>query len=119
VRPCCCYCNKYKSDNDEQVAKLFIQLRKYANLHNLPFTITDEDEYKLLRNGITGGLSNVHNRYNITGLTTIKKLDYSEKKCKIIDTNNIVSHCIGIDFNSLYPSSFSSARHKKCIRQVD
>jgi hypothetical protein len=86
----------------------------------------DENEYKLLWGGITGGLSNIQNRYNIRGVTTIKKLDYIDGKIKIIDTNNIVSHCIGIDFNNLYPSSFSSARQnlidiqvEKCICQVD
>jgi hypothetical protein len=30
IKPCCLYCNCYKSDNDEYVAKLFIQLRKFA-----------------------------------------------------------------------------------------
>jgi hypothetical protein len=29
----------------------------------------------------------------------------------IIDTNNIITHIIGIDFNSLYPYSYSSKHH--------
>jgi hypothetical protein len=30
---------------------------------------------------------------------------------KIIDTQNVITHIIGIDFNSLYPSSYSSKYH--------
>jgi hypothetical protein len=33
---------------------------------------------------------------------------YENDKVNIIDTNNIITHIIGIDFNSLYPSSYSS-----------
>ena len=43
----------------------------------------------------------------------ITKLFYNEQtdSVEIIDTKNIISHFIGIDFNSLYPSSFSGAYH--------
>jgi hypothetical protein len=56
-------------------------------------------------------LSNVHNRKNIKGVDTIKNLEYSDDKVHILDTNNIITHIIGIDFNSLYPSSYSSLPH--------
>jgi hypothetical protein len=38
-------------------------------------------------------------------------LEYVDNKVHIIDTNNIITHIIGIDFNSLYPSSYSSLPH--------
>jgi hypothetical protein len=34
-----------------------------------------------------------------------------DNKINIIDTNNIITHIIGINFNSLYPSSYSSKPH--------
>jgi hypothetical protein len=56
-------------------------------------------------------LSNGHNRKNIKGVDTIKTLEYTDDKVHIIDTNNIITHIIRIDFNSLYPSSYSSLPH--------
>jgi hypothetical protein len=56
-------------------------------------------------------LSNVHNRKNIKGVDTIKNLEFVDNKVYIIDTNNIITHIIGIDFNNLYPSSYSSLPH--------
>jgi hypothetical protein len=98
--------------------RLIIQLRKYARKYNLPFILCKGQEglYKLLRRGITGGLSNVHNRENIRGKTEIKKLFYNEKidDIDVIPSNEapkIRSHVIGVDFNSLYPSSYSSIKH--------
>jgi hypothetical protein len=38
-------------------------------------------------------------------------LEYFDDKVNIIDTNNIITHIVGIDFNSLYWSSFSSLPH--------
>jgi hypothetical protein len=29
VKPCCCYCNKFKSSKDENTQKLYIQIRKF------------------------------------------------------------------------------------------
>jgi hypothetical protein len=70
-----------------------------------------EDLYWMIRKGVTGGLSNVHNRLNIRGETTIHKLEYENREVKVKDTKSIVSHVIGVDFNSLYPFSYSSAHH--------
>jgi hypothetical protein len=36
---------------------------------------------------------------------------YENDKVNTIDTNNIITHIIGIDFISLYPSSYSSKHH--------
>jgi hypothetical protein len=64
VYPCCCYCNRVKSNRCKNDTKLFIQLKKYATKMNLPFTFAegDEEEYEITRKNITGGLLNVHNR---------------------------------------------------------
>jgi hypothetical protein len=69
VKPCCLYCNCVKSNRDEKTTKLFIQLRKFAIKNNLPFSLCvgQEGFYRLIRDGITGGLSNVHHRYNFRG----------------------------------------------------
>ncbi|KAA6378560.1 MAG: hypothetical protein EZS28_025915 [Streblomastix strix] len=63
-QPCCLYYNRYKSDKDEKVTKLSIQFRRYCNINHLPQTILKDDVYQLIRRNITGGLSNVMQRYN-------------------------------------------------------
>jgi hypothetical protein len=110
VRWCCGYCNSVKADTDETYTKLFIQLKRFQTKYNLPSTLAkgDEEEYEVTRRNITGGLSN---RKNIKGVDTIKNLEFADNKVHIIDTNNIITHIIGIDFNSLYPSSYSSLPH--------
>jgi hypothetical protein len=118
VKPCCSFCNSFKSDKDEMTMRLYIQLRKFAKKNHLPFTLCkgQEDLYKLLRKWITGGLSNIHNREDIRGKTEIKKLFYNKEIDDIdvipsTEDKKIVSHVIGTDFNSLYPSSYSSIKH--------
>ena len=115
VLPCCVYCNKCKSNKDEKQARLNINLRKFALLNKLPFTLSEDDEkaYYILREGITGGLSNVQHRINLKGLTRINKLKYDAATHTIsnYDTDNIMTHFVGTDFNSLYPSVFSSNPH--------
>ena len=37
-------------------------------------------------------------------------ITYQNFICKK-DTENIITHCVGLDFNSLYPSSYSSIQH--------
>jgi hypothetical protein len=72
--------------------------------------------YHVLREGITGGLSIVHNRCNIKGITFIKKLFYNERENKIeVCPSDILSHCLCIDGNSLYPSAFSSLQDRDKI----
>jgi hypothetical protein len=79
---------------------------------NLPFTYAEghKNKYKITRS-ITGDLSNVHNRRNLKGCDTIKQLEYFDNKINIIDTHNLITHIIGIDFNSLYPASYSFKFH--------
>ncbi|KAA6385875.1 MAG: hypothetical protein EZS28_018598 [Streblomastix strix] len=57
VLPCCLYCNTCKANRDEKQMKLMIQLRKYALFEELPMTLISDDIYKILKRGITGGLS--------------------------------------------------------------
>ena len=114
VRVCCRYCNTVKSDRDEDEARLAINLRKYCLLNNFPMTIDNEEVYHLLRAGITGGMSNVLHRLNIKDQTPINHLEYDMKKKKVnsVDSDKYkVTHVCGIDFNSLYPSSYSSQPH--------
>ena len=75
VKICCRYCNTVKSDRSEQEARLYVALRKYCLLHNLPMTINNEEVYRLLRKGITGGMSNVLHRLNIKYQTPINHLE--------------------------------------------
>jgi hypothetical protein len=57
-----------------------------------------------------GGLSNVWYSSNITGETHISYFtyDYINKKVYSTNTENIVTHITGVDFNALYPSAYSS-----------
>jgi len=107
VKWMCRYCNCYKSNHDELETKFFIQIRNYAEYMNLPFTINDKNTLNILRSGITGGLSNVQNRDGRQG-NNICKLKYQNGHVEVINTNNKITHFSSIDFNSLYPSSYSS-----------
>ena len=93
-----------------------VQLYNYAHLNHLPFTLSryNEPDYDIMRKFITGGLSNVFNRVNIAGETKINKLVYNAriKNIEVRQTDNVMTHAVGFDFNSLYPSSFSSNPHK-------
>jgi hypothetical protein len=117
VKPCCLYCIGIKSDKDEKTQKFYIQLRKFAVKNYLPMTLCkgQEELYKFIRGGIVGGLSNVHHRENIRGKTVIQKLSYDKNidDVDLLPTNpkNIISNIIGVDFNSLYPSAYSSIKH--------
>ena len=115
VKLACVYCNCAKSNRDEETTKLMINLRKYAIRNGLPMSLdkSQTEEYHILREAITGGLSNVQHRINMKGLTKINKLKYDEKTNSIsnYDTDNIMTHFVGVDFNSLYPSCFSSNKH--------
>jgi hypothetical protein len=63
-----------------------------------------------MRDNITGWLSNTHHRLNIAGESEITKVKINEEnKLEIDHTNNIITHCMGVDANSLYPSCFSSS----------
>jgi hypothetical protein len=112
VKFCCEFCNCYKSNKDEQSTRLTIQLRNYALKYNLPMTLSKKDEYayQVLRRGITGGLSYVQHRKNLKGVTKINhfQIDTEDHKVYSVDTENTMTHVIGVDFNSLYPSAFSS-----------
>jgi hypothetical protein len=111
----CLTCNCYKSNKDEELARVKIQTRKFALKMNLPMTITNEKTYHVLRDGITGGLANVGHRYNFAGETMINKFRIEvvggEKRVISYDTPNLMTHICGCDFSSLYPSVCSSNPH--------
>jgi hypothetical protein len=116
VEACCLYCNRVKSDKDKGIVQFKIQLRKYCVKNNLPMTLSDEVTYHILRDGITGGLSNVGHRFNVTGETKINKFeivkyDDGSYHAFSVDTKNIMTHICGCDFSSLYPSVYSSNTH--------
>jgi hypothetical protein len=68
-----------------------------------------EELYHIVRQWITGGLSNVMNRFNIRGLTSIKNLLFNlEKDTVTINEGKIITHTLCLDANSFYSSSFSS-----------
>ena len=73
-----------------------------------------EDAYHILRNGIKGGLSIAMNRVNIKGESTVKHLKWNDeyKQLQSYSTDYIITHVCGVDFNSLYPSSYSSEPNK-------
>jgi hypothetical protein len=110
VKWCCEACNKYKSDRDEKISRLHIQLRNYALINNLPMTLSYQDEYAyhVLRAGITGGLSFVMHRMNLKGVTKINHFELEDGTVYSVNSDNIMTHVLGVDFNSLYPSAFSS-----------
>jgi hypothetical protein len=113
VKACCCRCNVYRNQHDADVAKFKIQIHKYAQLKGLPMTLSRDDEqvYWDLMRCKTGGLSVVHNRRNLAGIDTINRLKISDDgKIFRLKTNNVITHVIGVDFNSLYPTAFSSEK---------
>jgi hypothetical protein len=69
----------------------------------------DSDNYFIMRDNITGGLSNTHHRLNIGGESEITKVKINENKLEIEHTNSIITHWMGVDTNNLYPSCFSSS----------
>ena len=114
VRLACLYCNRFCADLDSNMRSFFIQLKRYALVNNLTFTVADEDDKKHMFAAINGGLSTVHHRMNIADKNTITKLNYDQfnDSINIINTANKITHFIGVDFNSLYPSSFASVENK-------
>ncbi|KAA6350600.1 MAG: hypothetical protein EZS28_051886, partial [Streblomastix strix] len=110
----CQLCNSTRSNKDADVAKLMIQMYKYAIVKNLPITIDDEEVYQFLRKSIHGGLSQVFHQYNIKGLTHINKLKYNpeENNVTAYDLDYIITHILDLDFNLLYPSTFCGIYNK-------
>ncbi|KAA6377211.1 MAG: hypothetical protein EZS28_027262 [Streblomastix strix] len=109
VIPCCLYCNVCKANRDERQMKLKVQLKKYALFKQLPMTLTSDEGFQLLRKGIIGGISNVMHRYNIAGETRINHFEFDqENKCvHSIDSDNVITHVVQLDFHSQYPSVMS------------
>jgi hypothetical protein len=63
-----------------------------------------------MQEAIVGGPNNVWHRSNIAGETHISFLTYNNINKKVCSTNteNVVTHITGVDFNARYPSAYSS-----------
>jgi hypothetical protein len=92
-----------------------VEKLKFCKEHGFLTTITDIQVIELIRKGVTGGYICVSHRYNITGKTHINRLIHEIDNHRIIsrDTENIITHVCGVDFNSLYPSPYSSIKTNK------
>ncbi|KAA6385259.1 MAG: hypothetical protein EZS28_019215 [Streblomastix strix] len=73
-------------------------------------TLINDEGYKLLRNGITGGLSQVLHRYNTAGQTKINHFEFDQENRYIysIDSDYVMTHVVQLDFHSQYPSVMSA-----------
>jgi hypothetical protein len=76
-------------------------------------TLTNLETIKHSENAKYGGLSNVLHPINISGETKINKFKFDLENNKVIiyDSENIMTHVQGIDFNSLYPSGSASIKN--------
>jgi hypothetical protein len=136
VKFACFECNRFRKNKpDIEEVRFDINLRNYCKLHRLPMVLVglyeapnepneppDETKYltyhirfharviyQIIRSGITGGLSTVMHRCNLKNITPINRLIYvPEEGIVSVDGEHIMTHVIGVDFNSLYPSAFSS-----------
>jgi hypothetical protein len=77
-------------------------------------TLTNKETIQHLEKAKYGGLSNVMHRINIAGETKINRFAYDieNKKVKSFDTENEMTHVLGIDFNSLYPSVMAAIKNE-------
>jgi hypothetical protein len=91
--------------------KLKVQLNNFAYEYSLPMTLVkgDSDNSFIMRDNITGWLSNTHHRLNIASESEITNVKIGTEGLKIVHTNNIITHCIGVDANRLYQPCFSSS----------
>jgi hypothetical protein len=114
IKITCCDCNRARGDRDFYNTRLNIKLKQFAEINKYPIPPNDEKVINQLQRGITGGLSNVLHRKNIAGETHINKFYYDAENKKVIskDLPSVVTHITGIDFNSLYPSVYSSTKNE-------
>jgi hypothetical protein len=118
IKLACCACNVLRSRRDPDITKVKVQLRNFALKYNLPTSLTNEDTIKQLEGAKYGGLTNVMHRVNIAGETHISKFRYKERKVISELTEYVLTHILGIDFNSLYPSVMASIK-SLLIRYTD
>jgi hypothetical protein len=87
-----------------------MQLKQFAIDSNYPLVLTNESVIRKLQDVIVGELSNVWHRSNVAEETHINYLRYDKGKRKVysIDTENVVAHIRCVDFNVLYPCTYSS-----------
>jgi hypothetical protein len=89
--------------------KLKIQLNDFTDEYDLPLTLgkRNSDNYFIMRDNITGLLSNNHYRLVIAREIEIANVEINERNClEAEQTNNLIIRCLNIDFNSLYQNIF-------------
>jgi hypothetical protein len=112
---CCCKCNQRRGTKSLEQVQVKVQKLKFCKEHGLATTIADSGVIELILKGVTGGNSFVSRRYKIAGETHINRLIHDIDNYRIIskDTENIMTHVCGVDFNYLYPSPYSSIKTNK------
>jgi hypothetical protein len=105
---CCVPCNKARCNQLLELVQTLVQLKQYVKENNYPLVLTNESVIRQLQDAIVGGLSNVWHRSNVIGEMYINYLKYDKEKRKVysIDTENVVTHITGVDFNALYQSAY-------------
>jgi hypothetical protein len=89
---------------------LEVQLNNFAYEYDLLMQLGkgNSENYCIIRDNITAWLTNTHHRLIIEGESENTKLKINESNSLEIDhINNLISHCMGGDSNSFYPSCFS------------
>jgi hypothetical protein len=86
------------------------QRKQYVLDNHFPLVLTNIYVFEQMQEAIVGGFCNLWHRSNIAGETHISYLTYNyiNKKLYSTNTENVVTHINGVDFNALYPSTYSS-----------
>jgi hypothetical protein len=106
----CISCIVERSNRSLELMQTIIQRKQYALDNHFPLVLTNIHVVEQIQNTIIGGLRNVWHRSNIARETPISYLtyDYINQKVYSTDTKNLITHILGLDFNALYPSAYSS-----------
>jgi hypothetical protein len=86
-KPCCKRCNCLKADSDDlEMINLKVQLNNVAYKYGLPMTLGkgDIDNYFIMMDNITGGLSNTHHRLTVAGESEITKVKIEHEGLEIV-----------------------------------
>jgi hypothetical protein len=85
--------------------KLKVQFNNFVYEYGFPMTLGKgkSDNYFIMRDNITGGLSIINHNVNIVSEIEITKIKINESNSlEIVHTNNLISHCMDVDVNSFF-----------------
>jgi hypothetical protein len=111
----CISYNKARFNRSLKVVQTLVKLTHFAKNNNNPLVLTNESVIRQLQDAIVRRLSDMWCRSNVAGETRINYLKYDKGKRKVyrIDADSIVTHITeGVDFNALYPSTYSSIHNE-------